>query len=129
MSKERKLTKLDKEGIKAMERLERRVVRKARAIVEQGSVDATALTDEGTPVEEGLTKGWSARRRNVANDMRKSKRNAPVYIDVATRIVETADKMEAAKSQAAPIQLNIGAINVVTAPQYEVIDVTATSKG
>lgn len=130
-----KLTKLDKQTLKAAERAERRVVRKARAIVEQGAVDATAITAAGTIIEgvavdeKGRPEGWSARRLNVARDMRESKRNAPIYLDIATRIVETADKLEAAKQQAAPVQLNIGTINVVTAPEYEVIDVTETSKG
>lgn len=129
MSEERKLTRAEKREVNRIKHLERQIIRRARQVVERGGVDATAIDDEGNEVERGVTEGWSARRRRVALDMRKSKRNAPVYIDVLTRIVENHDKAEAAKQQAAPIQLNIGSINVVKAPEYPVIDVTATAKG
>jgi hypothetical protein len=119
-----KLTKAEKRQVAAVKAAERTVIRRARRVVEQGALDATALNDDGLPVEEGVTEGWSARRRNVANDMRKAKRAAPVYIDVLARQLESHDKIEAAKTSGAAINLNIGAINIVKAPEYPVIDVT-----
>lgn len=125
MSDEKRLTKQDRREIAAVKSVERAIIRRARRIVEQGALDAAAITDEGLPVEEGLTEGWTAKRKNVATDMRKAKRAAPVYIDVLARQLESHDKIEAAKTAGAAINLNIGAINIVKAPEYPVIDVTA----
>ena len=104
-------------GVKAIQQIERQVIRKARRVVEQGALDATAIDDEGPAPE-----GWDERRTRVARDMRQSKRNAPVYIDVLSRIVENHDKIEAARA-GGPVQLNVGVVNVVQAPNYPVIDV------
>ena len=58
----------------------------------------------------------------VALDMRKSRRNAPTYIDVLLRRLEGHEKAEAIKSQGAPVALNVGTINVVMPPTYQVLE-------
>jgi hypothetical protein len=111
------LSPMDQAGADLVRRKARSVIRQARKIVEQGAIDATDVNDDGElPVE------WDARRRRVALDMRESKRNAPVYIDVLTRRLESHEKLEAAKA-GGNVSLNVAVINVVRPPAYEEIDV------
>ena len=132
MSQPKALSKVDEQGVQAIVRKERKVIRKARKVVERGALDATAIDDDGNPVAPGVLEGWDARRMRVAQDMRKAKRQAPVYIDVLTKTLESHDKLEAERNKAAPVQLNIGTINLVKAedrPQYQVIDIEPVKEG
>lgn len=128
MSDSKALAQADILGVRAIARKERKVIRKARLVVERGAIDASSIDDEGNPVERGAIEGWDARRMRVAQDMRKSKRNAPIYIDVLTRTLDTHDKAEAERGKGAPISLNIGAINICKLPDYPVIDVDVVRK-
>lgn len=115
---EKRLSEIDQRSAAVVLRKERSIIRKARRVVERGAIDATAIDDDGPAPAD-----WDARRVRVARDMRASKRNAPVYIDVLSGILDRHAKVEAAKA-AAPVPLNIAVINVVQAPpSYEVLDV------
>lgn len=117
-------------AIKAIAKVERKVIRKAMRVVEQGALDARTIDDDGLPVEvlKPGDKPLSGKRLRVALDMRKPKRESPVYIDVLTRRLESAEKADAMSNQGSPVQLNVGTVNIVQAPQYDVIDVTPGRK-
>lgn len=119
-----------KASVKAVQRIERKVIKRALKTIEQGALNATKVDDDGTGVDdEGNPVELSVREKRVAMDMRKSKRNAPVYIDVLTRRLESAEKADAMSNQGERAQLNIGTVNIVqAAPQYEVINVDAKEK-
>ncbi len=117
------LSPMDQRGADVVRRKARGIIRQARRIVEQGAIDATHVNDDGQFPEE-----WDARRRRVALDMRESKRNAPVYIDVLTRRLESHEKLEASKNTG-NLNLNVAVVNVVTTPpQYEEIEIEAVDK-
>lgn len=66
--------------------------------------------------------GWTLAEFKAAIDARQAKKNAPMYLDLAQRNLEIEAKLAALK--APPQTLNIGAINIVRPPEYDVIDVT-----
>lgn len=106
------------------------LVRRARRLLTYASVGAAELDDDGPVPEEWKTdRQWRVKER-VARDARKSKRNAPAYLDMLQRIVENAERLEAAAKGGQPIELNVAIAVVQSAPpQYEVIDVTPTATG
>lgn len=108
-SEESKALALDAQ--KAIRRINRKVVRKALRRLEDAADLAMAIDDDGRAVPE------PDRLIHVAKDLRKSKRNAPYYIDVLVRRDETAQKIAAARDEGVPLQLNIGTVQIV-APQY-----------
>ena len=122
------LSSLDR-GVQAVLRVERKAIRKGLKIVEQGAIDATTIDNDGNPVDPATPEQerLKGKRLRVAQDMRKSRRDSPVYIDVLTRRIESAEKADAMANQGSPRPLNIGSVTiVVAAPQYETIDVTAS---
>lgn len=123
------MSQLTKATGHALRHVERTAIRRAMRVVEQGAFDATSIDDDGVPVGlHGEKVAGNPRRRRIALDMRQSKRNAPMYIDVLTRRLESAEKADALAAQGAPVHLNIGVVNVVVAPSYQTIDVTAEAK-
>lgn len=119
------LSVLDR-GVQAVLRVERKAIKRGLKIIEQGAVDATGIDDAGIPVSPDV-EPLKGRRLRVALDMRSSRRDSPVYIDVLTRRVESAEKADAMSNQGAPRPLNIGVVNIVVPQQqYETIDVTAS---
>lgn len=116
------LSPLAKATGRALRRTHTRVVRKALRKLEQGVSDAMGIDDDGATVPEDM------RASHVAKDLRKSKRNAPYYLDVLLRRTESAEKLAAARDEGPRVSLNIGTVNVVVPPQYEVIDIEPTEK-
>jgi len=115
-------------GIAAIRQVDRKAIRKAVNLVERGMLDATLINDEGVnDAGEDPFKGLpdAERRRRIAKDLRKSKRYSPVYVDVALKRIEGAERLDSITEQAAPVSLNIGTVNVVVPRQYETVDVTA----
>lgn len=106
-------------SVKVIKSAERKAIRKARRIIEDGVVQAAALTDDGVVLKEPTDV-----QLNVARDLRQSKRNAPAYLEFALRMTETADKIAAAQNQGAPVALNIGVVNIVQGapPAYPAIE-------
>ncbi len=115
-------------GIAAIRQVDRKAIRKAVNLVERGMLDASKNNDDGRDDQgEDPFKGLpdAERRRRIAKDLRLSKRYSPVYIDVALKRIEGAERIDSITDQAAPVQLNIGTVNVVVPRTYEHIDVTA----
>lgn len=113
-------------GMQTMLRVERLAIRRGLKVIERGAFDATTIDDEGNPVAPDV-EPLTGKRKRVALDMRQSRRNSPVYIDVLTRRIESAEKADAIANQGAPRPLNIGVVNIVVPQQqYETIDVTAS---
>ena len=113
----RELSDVNQGGVLAIRAKERVVIRRMRRVVEQGALDATKIDDDGPAPEVGEDeKPWSRDRLRIAQDMRKSKRMAPVYLDHMQRKVDAHDDREAQKT--APSPLNIGVVNIVQAVSY-----------
>jgi hypothetical protein len=113
-------------GVQAVLRVERKAIRKGLKVIEQGALDATTIDNDGIPVSPDA-EPLAGKRLRVALDMRKSRRDSPVYIDVLTRRIEGAEKADALANVGAPRALNIGVVNIVVPQrQYETIDVTAS---
>jgi hypothetical protein len=113
-------------GVQAVLRVERKAIRKGLKVIEQGALDATSIDDAGNPVAPDV-EPLTGKRLRVAKDMRLSRRDSPVYIDVLTRRIEGAEKADALAGNGAPRPLNIGVVNIVVPQQrYETIDVTAS---
>jgi hypothetical protein len=119
-------------GIAAIRQVDRKAIRKAVNLVERGMLDASRINDDGRDDQgEDPFKGLpdAERRRRIAKDLRLSKRYSPVYIDVALKRIEGAERIDSITDQAAPVSLNIGTVNVVVPRQYETVDVTAKKVG
>lgn len=100
----------------------RRKVERARRLY--GYVqDAAYVDDDGNYPKEWEDQPYFHQRLRIAMDARKSKRNVPAYIEHLGRIVEFDERRSANQKQ--PLQLNVGAINIVQAPKYQEIDVEA----
>lgn len=124
----RALTQFDR-GVQAVLRVERKAIRRGLKIIEQGAIDATTIDNDGNPVDPNMpeTERLRGKRLRVAQDMRKSRRDSPVYIDVLSRRIESAEKADALANVGSPRPLNIGVVNIVVPQQqYETIDVTAS---
>lgn len=114
------LSRNDQLGMREAKAVERRVIRRARKIIERGIEDATMVTDEGVD-DSGSEVLLDERRKRIAMDLRKSKRNAPIYLDIAARMIESHDKIEAARNHGPRTQLNNYTVINFTPPTYETI--------
>lgn len=124
-----KALSVQEQSTRAVQRAERKVIKRTQNLIERGVLDASRIDDDGMPVRPQDQEVVSdARRHRIAMDMRQSKRNAPLYIDVGLRRLENAEKLDAAEKVGAMVQLNVGTVNIVQAPQYDVIDVTPGRK-
>jgi hypothetical protein len=117
-----------------MELLRKRLERLQRH--DQGIMAASQLAaefgDGEEPPEEIQVNGivhrkLTKRERQVAKDARQSKRNAPVYLEMAQRRFEAVQRIEADRPPS--ITINAHAIqfvkgNVETTQKYEAIDVS-----
>jgi hypothetical protein len=74
-----------------------------------------------------IPEGWTQREFKAAVDALLPKKDAPFYLDLAQRNLEVQAKIDASKG-IAPRGLNIGTVNIVQPPQYDVIDVTPTKE-
>lgn len=113
------LTKPDQAGIKAGLAVERRVIRRAMRVVERGALNATLINDDGLD-DQGSEVLLNERDKRVARDLRKSKRLAPVYLEVLLRRLESAEKIDAMRDQGPKVALNVGKLLVVQAVAYPV---------
>lgn len=87
--------------------IHRRVVRRALRKLEVAAERAMEIDDDGLSVPE------PQRADHVAKDLRKSKRESPMYIDVLLRRTEFVEKLEAAReTEGKGVQLNIGTVAV-----------------
>lgn len=118
-----KLAKTDQAGVRAVQLTERRVIRKALRVIEQGALNATRVNDDGLDDQDSEVI-LNEREKRIAMDMRRSKRHAPVYLEVMLRRIESAEKADALRAQSAKPALNIGVIVQVQGPEYPVLDVT-----
>lgn len=112
----------------ALRLTERKVIRRAKLIIEQGCIDAASINDDGAN-DEG-EQPFTGRRRRVALDLRQSARNKKTYLEFMLRRVEGAEKIEAARDQGPKYQLNNCVVINVTPREYPeqevgVIDVAA----
>lgn len=107
----------DKAGVAAVKFVERKVIRRALRVVEKGALDATLINDNGLD-DQGSEVILTERAKRVAMDMRKSKRHAPVYIEVLLRRIEGAEKADALRDQGPRPPLNVGVFVQVQAPEY-----------
>ncbi len=87
------------------------VVEGMRELVEGGAMDAAGLGDGEVPL------GWEEKRVRVAQDMRKPRSRAPVWIEVMQRAVEGHDRVQAERT-GRDVLLSIGSVNVVVGPEY-----------
>lgn len=114
-----RLTKLDQAGIKAGRAVERKVIRRAMRVVERGALNATLINDDGLD-DQGSEVILNERDKRIARDLRKSKRHAPVYLEVLLRRLESAEKIDAMRDQGPKQALNIGKVVVVQQAAYPV---------
>jgi hypothetical protein len=112
------LRKLDQAGADAVRMVERRVIRKMRRLIEEGAIDASRINDNGLD-DQGSEVILSEQRKRIAMDLRKSKRHAPVYLDVYYRRVEGAERTDALRD-GPKLNLNIGTLVQVQAISYPV---------
>lgn len=113
------LSAIDQAGVKAGLAMERRVIRKAMKVVERGALNATMINDDGLD-DQGSEVILNERDKRIARDLRKSKRHAPVYLEVLLRRLEAAEKLDAMKDQGPKLSLNVGKMVVVQAVPYPV---------
>lgn len=112
----------------ALRLTERKVIRRAQKIIEQGILDAACINDDGTD-DDGVQL-FAGKRKRVAMDLRETARNKKAYLEFALRRIEGAEKIEAAREQAPKYQLNNCVVINVTPREYpeqevSVIDVKA----
>lgn len=113
------LRPLDQAGIRAGRAAERGVIRRAMRVVEKGALNATLINDDGLD-DQGSEVILNERDKRVARDLRKSKRMAPVYLEVLLRRLESAEKIDAMRDQGPKVALNIGKVVMVQAVAYPV---------
>lgn len=113
------MNKIDRAGIKAGLAMERRVIKRAMRVVEKGALNATLINDDGLD-DQGSEVILNEREKRIARDLRKSKRHAPVYLEVLLRRLEAAEKIDAARDQGPKVALNVGSVVVVQSPAYPV---------
>lgn len=121
------LSERDKAGEAAVRFTERVVIRRMLRVIEKGALDATLVNDDGLD-DQGSEVLLNERAKRIARDMRKARRNAPAYIDVALRRLESAEKADALRASNTRAPLNIGVFVQVAPPSYPSIDVSATVK-
>lgn len=119
MSDQPKPNKLDLIGAEAVRHVERKVIRRMRRLIEEGAIDATRINDDGLD-DNGSEVILSSQKKRIALDLRKSKRHAPVYLEVFYKRVEGSEKAIADRD-APRINLNIGSLVQVQAVTYPVV--------
>lgn len=128
MTRSSKLSKNDASAIEFAERYKAKMVARAYEYLSH-AMDGAQIDDEG-PIPEEWKKeaGWQTRER-LARDGRRSRRNAPMYLEMAQKLVEMDQKEKANQGQL--VQLNIGAINLVRPPKYDeiLVDAAPVSRG
>lgn len=110
-------------------RIDERVRLKASRVVE-AAMAAAELNDDGTPVGLGAdAPSQDTKQFRVAMDARKPQRDAPVYLTMARRVLDSYRAVEAAKGPAPKLsaQVNIF-VSKDIAQAYPVIDVTPEEK-
>lgn len=115
---EKPLRKIDQDGFNAVRRVERNVIRRMRKLVEEGAINASRINDDGLD-DQGSEVILNEQAKRIAKDLRKSKRHAPVYLDVYYRRVEGAERADALRD-GPKLNLNIGTLVQVQAIQYPV---------
>lgn len=65
---------------------------------------------------------WSWREFRAAKDALLARKEAPFYLDIAQRNLELEAKLSMMKTEQQ--KLNVGTINIVAPPKYDVIDIT-----
>ena len=118
----------DVASAEAVKFAEKVIIRRMLRVIEKGAMNATLVNDDGLD-DKGQEVLATQREKRIAMDMRKSRRNAPTYIDVALRRVESAEKADALRASNIRGPLNIGVIVQVTPPSYPTLDVTTMVKG
>lgn len=113
------LNRIDQAGVRAGRAAERQVIRRAMRVVEKGALNATLINDDGLD-DQGSEVILNERDKRVARDLRKSKRMAPVYLEVLLRRLESAEKVDAMRDQGPKLALNVGKVVVVQAVPYPV---------
>lgn len=116
----KQLSRLDQIGVKAGLAAERQVIRRAMRVVEKGALNATLINDNGLN-DQGKEVGLNERDLRIARDLRKSKRMAPVYLEVLLRRLESAEKADALRDQGPKVSLNVGKVVVVQSVAYPVL--------
>lgn len=110
---------MDQAGVAAVRFVERKVIRKMRRLIEEGALNATLINDDGLD-DQGSEVILSEQKKRIARDLRKSKRLAPIYLEVCHRRVEAAEKADALRGQERQ-PLNIGLVVQVQIPDYPVL--------
>lgn len=121
------------QALAAIDVRRKRVLKKAEKICEmamRGSeIDNPPEPDDTEGfVRPVIPEGWTAHEYRVALDARQPARSAPMYLSLAQRIAENAQRIEAGKEDNGPKSLNIGTINIVAPRDYKVIDVEVVEK-
>lgn len=110
----------DELGRKAFEEGERRIIRDMAKMIERGVMDATRINDDGLD-DAGRQVIEDERRRRVALDLRKNRRDMPSWADLGQKIVAESRRRDALRDQPKH-NLNIGIVQVVVqAPEYPTI--------
>ena len=120
-------------AVKAIRHADRVALKRAMKTVERGMMDATVIDDDGmsvmdaagAPLEEARSVVNDPKRKRVAMDLRKPKRESPVYAEFMIRRIESAEKLDAAADQGGPVHLNVGSVTIVQAQTYESVNVDA----
>lgn len=115
----RELSKIDQAGVAAVRFVERKVIRKMRRLIEQGALNASRINDDGLD-DQGSEVILNEQEKRIARDLRKSKRHAPIYLEVYHRRVEASEKADALRTGDRPA-LNIGLVVQVQMPEYPVL--------
>jgi hypothetical protein len=110
---------IDKVGAAAVRAVERKVIRKMRRLIEEGAINASLINDDGLD-DQGSEVLLSEQKKRIARDLRKSKRHAPVYLEIYNRRVESAERVDAMRGQDRQ-PLNIGVVVQVALPEYPVL--------
>lgn len=117
------LRKADQAGVRSIHHVERQAVKRARRVVEKALWNASLVNDDGCNDAGEAPSGWTEQERRMARDARQCERNVPFYMKLAMRVVESADRVAAARDQGPRISLNIGPVVQVQPAEYKVIDV------
>ncbi len=114
-----KRAKAVEKHMRFMERLDRKVQQNATVVL------AAALRAPEIGPHSPKPEGWTAKEYRIARDARRSKREAPEYLNIAQRTFETFKRKEMmAERQPAPV-LNVETIQVAVSNtyNYEVLQV------
>ena len=112
------MNEVQKAGVRAVLAVERKIIRRMRKLIEEGAINASRINDDGLD-DQGSEVILDEQKKRIARDLRKSKRHAPVYLQVFADRVEAAEKADAARAQDRQ-PLNIGMVVQVQIPEYPV---------